>query len=221
MPRHARIVVPGLPHHVIQRGNRQQTVFASDQDRRLYLRYLAESCKAQGVTCLAWCLMDNHVHLILTPQTTDGLRATIARTHTKFAQWINRSLGVSGHLFQGRFLSYPMDDAHLIAAVRYVENNPVKANMVRLAEDWPWSSARAHVSHVDDGLTDRASLARWLPNWRAYLAGGAEAGEKDQAIERALRSGAPLGESPVLASLARPAATRGRPRKIGTVPISI
>lgn len=218
MPRLARIVVPGLPHHVIQRGNRQQALFASDQDRRLYLRYLTESCQAHGVACLAWCLMDNHIHLILTPPAVDALRAAIARTHTKFAQWINRSQGVSGHLFQGRFLSYPMDDAHLIAAVRYVENNPVKAGMVRVAEDWQWSSARAHVVDFDDGLTDRSALARWLPNWRAYLAEGAEAAEKDDAIEHSLRSGAPLGDSPSLAALARPQRARGRPRKIGTVP---
>lgn len=218
MPRSARVVVPGLPHHVIQRGNRRQTIFATDQDRRLYLKYLAVACEAQSVMCLAWCLMDNHVHLILTPPSPDALRATLSSTHTRYAQWINRSLGLSGHLFQGRFHSYAMDDAHLIAAARYVENNPVKAGLVVKAEDWRWSSARAHILGFEDGLTACEPLARFLPNWRAYLAEGAEEAEQVEAIEAALLSGRPQGTSSQIADLQAPAKPRGRPPKLGTVP---
>jgi putative transposase len=211
MPRSARIIIPGMPHHVIQRGNRKQTIFASDQDRQLYLRYIKAACIRNSVTCLAWCLMGNHVHLILTPPSADALRATMASTHTRYAQWINSSQDLSGHLFQGRFHSYAMDDAHLIAAARYVENNPVKAGLVEFAEDWRWSSARSHIRDIDDGLTDRAALMHHLPNWRAYLARGAEASELDEAIEAALLSGRPQGDSPEIRALALPPKRRGRP----------
>lgn len=213
MPRSARLVVPEMPHHVIQRGNRKQTIFASDQDRRLYLKYLAKACQFHGVQCLAWCLMDNHVHLALTPPAPDALRAVMASTHTRYAQWVNRSQGLVGHLFQGRFHSYAMDDAHLIAAVRYIENNPVKAGLVTRAEEWFWSSARAHVSGIDDGLTTRAALSRHLPNWRAYLEMGAEASEEAETIEQSLASGRPIGAPAWLAKVAPTPRPRGRPKK--------
>lgn len=211
MPRSARIVVPQVPHHVIQRGNRRANIFLSDHGRQLYLKYLAAACEQHTVTCLAWCLMSNHVHLILVPPTADALRATIASTHTRYAQWFNRSQDTTGHLFEGRFHSYAMDDAHLVAAVRYVENNPVKAGLVRHAWEWPWSSARSHVEGADDGLTDRAALGRHLPNWRAYLELGAEASEQDSAIEAALVSGRPQGNRPEFAGLIAPPKRRGRP----------
>jgi putative transposase len=155
--------------------------------------------------------MDNHVHLILIPPSADALRAVMASTHTRYAQWFNRSQGTTGHLFEGRFHSYAMDQAHLIAAARYVENNPVKAGLVARAEDWRWSSARAHVGNVDDGLTDRAALGQHLRNWRAYLELGAEASEMDETIEAALLSGRPQGSSPVIASRVPPPKRRGRP----------
>ena len=154
--------------------------------------------------------MDNHVHLILVPSDADALRAVMAKTNTRFAQRINRAQGVSGHLFQGRFASYPMDDAHLMVAARYVENNPVKAGMVREAGDWPWSSAGVHLSGRSDGLTDVAALGKHVANWRAYLTDGVEAADRDDAIEAAVRSGRPLGEAAWAAQLLPPPARRGR-----------
>ena len=105
--------------------------------------------------------------------------------------------GWRGYLFQGRFASYPMDDAHLMAAVRYVENNPVAAGMVGQAEDWRWSSARSHVAGrrvADDPLTDVAALGRHVRNWRALLAHGLEAADLTaaEAMEARLRTGRPL-----------------------------
>lgn len=193
MPRAARLVVPDVPHHVTQRGNRQQPVFFSDADRARYVEMLAEACAAHATRCLAWCLMDNHVHLILVPAAPDGLRATLSSTHTRYALRINHGQGLSGHLFQGRFASYPMDDAHLMVAARYVENNPVRAGLCRRAEDWRWSSARAHVLGVEDGLTEAAALGRQVRDWRAFLADGLEAADRDEEVEAALRSGRPLG----------------------------
>lgn len=202
MPRSARIVVPGLAHHVTQRGNRRQPIFFSDADRRAYRDLLVRVCTHTGTRCLAWCLMDNHVHLILVPQTVDGLRATLARVHTAYSQRINLAQGVGGHLFQGRFASYPMDDGHLFVAARYVENNPVRAGLVAEAGDWPWSSARAHLGGAPDGLTEVAALGIHIANWRAMLARGLEAADEAEDVERASRSGLPLGPEDWRAALA-------------------
>ena len=200
MPRSARIVVPDLAHHVIQRGNRQQAIFYCDDDRRAYVDLLRIYCRKTGTRCLAWCLMDNHVHLVLVPQTADGLRATLAAVHTAYSQRINAAQATSGHLFQGRFLSYPMDDAHLMVAVRYVENNPVKAGLVSQAEQWPWSSARAHIAQKSDGLTDIAAVGQHIANWQAMLSLGLEAADQ---VDHAIRTGLPLGAGAWRADLAQ------------------
>lgn len=210
MPRTARLVVPKIAHHVIQRGNRQQPIFFSDRDRVDYIQLLAAACKEAGTHCLAWCLMDNHIHLILVPKDRDGLRAPLARVHTAYSQRINSRQGVTGHLFQGRYLSYPMDDAHMMVAVRYVENNPVAAGIVELAEEWRWSSARAHIFGTDDGLTDTAMVGQHVPNWRAMLRSGIEAGGETMLVNEAIRSGLLLGQS---------GKKRGRPPKRGLSPL--
>ncbi len=189
MPRAARIVVPGLAHHVIQRGNRQQRIFFTQGDCRNYVGMLAAGCSSHDVGCLAWCLMPNHVHLILRPATIDGLRAVLSSVHTRYAQSINGREGYSGHLFQGRYRSYPMDHAHLMIAVRYVENNPVKAGLVRSADEWRWSSARSHLELQHDPLTDCAALGAHVGNWAAYLKDGLEQADRDDEVERAFRRG--------------------------------
>jgi putative transposase len=189
MPRLPRLVTPDVPHHITQRGNRKQQIFFSAADRRAYLQLLADRSHATGTRCLAWCLMDNHIHLILVPPQVDSLRATLAPLHTRYAARINLREGWSGHLFEGRYWSYPMGDAHLMHAVRYIENNPVAAGMVANAENWAWSSARAHIDNKDDGLTDVAALGQHVPNWRAMLRGGLEQGGYDEVIEKALRRG--------------------------------
>jgi putative transposase len=202
MARLARIVIPGAPHHVTQRGNRRQPVFFSDADRRLYLDLLRQGCAAAGVECLAWCLMDNHVHLILVPPAADGLRAALGEAHRRYSSRINAREGWTGYLFQGRFASYPMDDAHLMAAVRYVELNPVAAGLVAQAGDWRWSSARSHIAGrraAGDPLTNVAALGAHVRNWRAMLRHGLEASDLGpegeaaaEAIEARLRTGRPL-----------------------------
>ncbi len=218
MARLARIVIPGAAHHVTQRGNRRQPVFDSDEDRVLYLQGLREGCARAQVRCLAWCLMDNHVHLILLPQDADGLRAALGEAHRRYTRHVNFREGWRGYLFQGRFASYPMDDAHLMAAARYVELNPVAAGMVARAEDWRWSSARSHLAGKrvdDDPLTDVAALGVAAPNWRAMLRYGLEAGAVGPqgeavaaAIEARLSTGRPLAAD---AWIARQEASLGRP----------
>ena len=139
--------------------------------------------------------MDNHVHLILVPSDSDGLRATLGEAHRRYTRRINFREGWRGFLFQGRFASYPMDDAHLMAAVRYVENNPVTAGMAARAEQWRWSSARSHVAGKrmrDDPLTDVAALGAHVRNWRAMLRSGLEAMDTTEAlatIEARMRTG--------------------------------
>lgn len=204
MPRAARLVVPNVPHHVVQRGNRRQPIFFDDADRRAYLALLGKACARHETRCLAWCLMDNHVHLILVPAAEDGLRAPLASVHTSYSQRINRRQDYCGHLFQGRFASYAMDNAHLMVAARYIENNPVAAGLVDSAGAWEWSSARAHISGWPDGLTDVAALGAHVPNWRAMLARGLEAGEAGATIERALMTGRPLGGDDWLRALELP-----------------
>ncbi|MCC6478004.1 MAG: transposase [Sphingomonadaceae bacterium] len=213
MPRAARIVIPGVPHHITQRGNRQQPIFFSEEDYRAYIEILALALTRHGTRCLAWCLMPNHVHLMLVPATEDGLRATLASAHTTYAQRINQLQDTSGHLFQGRFASYAMDDAHMMVAARYIETNPVKAGMVKRAEDWLWSSARAHISGDGDWLTDISALGQHLPNWAAMLANGLEAAEQ---VDLAIRTGRPLGTADWLRQIGQgePPKRRGRPSRL-------
>ena len=142
MARLARIVIPHTAHHVTQRGNRCLPVFFSDADREDYLGLLGEFANASCTRCLAWCLMDNHVHLVLVPETADGLRAMLAEAHRRYTRQVNFREGWRGHLFQSRFASYPMDDAHLMTAVRYVERNPVAAKLV---EEYPCGVGRLAV----------------------------------------------------------------------------
>jgi putative transposase len=197
MPRAPRLVVPGVPHHVTQRGNRRQATFFCDADYALYLSLLRFRCARAGTTVWAWCLMPNHVHLILVPAKEDGLRAVLAPVHTRYTAEINRREGWRGHLWQGRFASFPMDEAHVHACLRYVELNPVRAGLAARAEDWRWSSARAHLGVGGDGLTDLASGRARVEDWRAFLGQGLAASDH-KAIRAAEASGRlrPHGDSP-------------------------
>jgi putative transposase len=169
MARLARVVIPGLAHHVTQRGNGRQKVFFSDEDYALYLRLITESCKAARVTCLAWCLMPNHLHMILVPSDEDGLRAALSKTNRAYAGIVNARRKVTGHFWQGRYGSVPMDDAHLFEALRYVLMNPVKAKLVQKPEAWRWSSARAYLKNKDDGLTNPRQMRKVIDDMRAFL----------------------------------------------------
>lgn len=152
MARLPRIVVPGLPHHVTQRGNRRSRVFFDDDDYALYIDLLSAAARKAETELWCYCLMPNHVHLIAVPSDKDGLRDTFADAHRRYTGHINARLKVTGHLWQGRFGSVVMDEVHLVSAVRYVSLNPVRARLVPRAQDWRWSSARAHLSGEDDKL---------------------------------------------------------------------
>ena len=134
MARIGRIVVPGFPHHVTQRGNRRQPVFFEPSDCQLYRDLLAEHCRRASVEVWAYCLMPNHVHLVLTPRTPHALARAIGETHRQYTAFINARARWTGHLFQGRFSSVALDEAHLAAAARYVALNPVRAKLAARAQ---------------------------------------------------------------------------------------
>ncbi len=134
MARLDRAVLPGVANHVTQRGNRRLPVFFYDEGSRLHLQRLCNGLKRADVACLAWCLVDNQVHLIPVPQTDDGLRETLEEAHRRDTRHVNFRNGWLGHLFQARFANYPMADAPLLAAIRYGKNNPVTTGIVAQTE---------------------------------------------------------------------------------------
>ena len=192
MARLARIVIPDHPHHVTQRGVRRMETFLRDTDYEAYLALLAEWSGRAGTEVWAFCLMPNHVHLILVPGDENGLRAALGETHRRYTRMINFREGWRGHLWQERFHSFPMDEDYLLACVRYVELNPVRAGLVRRPAQWRWSSARGHLDGKADGVTALAPLLNRVPDWRAFLAGGMEE-ETLAAIRGNMRTGRPLG----------------------------
>jgi len=217
MPRLARLVVPGVPHHVTQRGNRRQKTFFGEGDFALYAQLLREGCARAGTRIWAWCLMPNHVHLILVPAHEDGLRAAIGEAHRRYTRFVNEREGWRGHLWQERFASFPMDEKWLVACARYVELNPVRAGLAGRPEEWRWSSARAHLGIRPDALTETGPLLDRVGDWRALLDDGIEAAARD-AIRASERSGRPLGDGRFVerleTALGRPLRPqpRGRPR---------
>jgi putative transposase len=158
MARLARVVVPGIPHHLTQRGNRRQATFFSDDDYHLYRTLMAEWCARCGVAVWAYCLMPNHTHLIVVPDSETGLRHAIGEAHRRYTRHVNVRQGWRGHLWRGRFASFPVDESYLFVAARYVELNPVKAGLVATPEAHPWSSAAAHLSGKDDALVKAVPL---------------------------------------------------------------
>ena len=200
MPRIARIVVPFYPHHVTQRGNRRQRTFFSDDDYRTYLKLMSRFCRKAGTRVWAYCLMPNHVHLVMVPSHVDGLRASLGEAHRRYTRGVNLREQWRGHLWQERFHSFPMDETHLLAAARYVERNPVGAGLCRHAEDWPWSSAAAHLRGRNDGLVEVRPMLSRIGNWAVYLS---ETGDDNIGahISTSSRSGRPLGDAPFVRTL--------------------
>lgn len=196
----ARVVAPGYPHHVTQRGNRRQRTFFSDADFRLYLDLMGEWCGRCGVVVWAYCLMPNHVHLVAVPDAEDGLARAIGEAHRRYTRHVNSRQDWRGHLWQGRFASVPLDEKYLLAAARYVELNPVRARLVARARDWRWSSARAHLGRRDDVLARVAPLLERVPDWSGFLVGGEEKAA-NEALRRHEHTGRPLGGEEFVARL--------------------
>ena len=215
MGRVDRVVVPGIPHHVTQRGNRKIRVFFSDKDYALYTSLLAKSCTRYEVDVWGYCLMPNHIHLIAVPQTKEALGRAMGETHRQYALLLNEREELVGHLWQGRFSSYPMDEQHLLAAARYIELNPVRAGLAADPIDWRWSSARFHVLGGSDPLVRAGLLDDLVGDWSTFLK------ERIPAID-ALRkhqaTGRPLGDARFVARCEKVLGRVLRARKPGRKP---
>lgn len=217
MARLARVVIPGIPHHVTQRGNGRARTFFGEDDYALYRDLLAVSCHAAGVEIWAWCLMPNHVHLILVPSDADGLRRALAPVHRRYAGIIHARRKRTGHFWQGRFGCVAMDEAHLAAALRYVSLNPVRAGLVSRARDWRWSSVRAQITARDDGVTALAPVHARYPDFAAFLSEEADA-ETIERLRAAESIGRPLGDRKFLDSIERKTQRILTPAKRGPKP---
>lgn len=223
MPRLPRAVFANLPHHVTQRGNRREDIFFTDEDREAYLSWLKEYSEKHQVEILAYCLMTNHIHLIAVPEEDDGLQRVLKPLHMRYAQRINRERGWKGHLWQGRFFSSPLDEAYLWAAIRYVERNPVRAGMVRRAENYRWSSAAAHCGKATDILLNPDSSwnkqFKSINDWSGWLAEGDEI-EEIQMLRKNVEKGLPCGTENFIKRLGKLVGReleyrpQGRPRKV-------
>jgi len=218
MARLARVVIPGLPHHVTQRGNGRAQTFFNDDDYRLYLDLLRKHCTEAEVGIWAWVLMPNHVHLILTPRDADGLRRALSKVHRTYAGHLHARLQRTGHFWQGRFGCVPMDETHLAAALRYVALNPVRARLAKRAVDWRWSSVHDQLSRKRSGkLTDTAPVRERFPHFAALIAAG-EDEDLSMALRRAETIGRPLGDTAFLKALERRTGRTLRPARRGPKP---
>jgi putative transposase len=213
MVRIARIIAPGVPHHVTQRGNRRQQTFFCDEDYLAYITLMAQWCGKHEVEIWAWCLMPNHVHLIAVPHTEVGLARAIGEAHRRYTLHINNRENWRGHLWQERFASFPLDDRHLLAAARFIEMNPVAAGLAVQPGAYRWSSARAHLRGEADGLVNAAPLLGLVSNWATILTLSSE--EELDLLHRHERTGRPLGEEPFLDQLEQRLGRRLRPQKPG------
>lgn len=207
MPRVSRVVFPGVPHHVTQRGNHREQVFFERGDPEAYLSLLHAHARRHQLAIVAYCLMSNHVHLVVIPAAMDSMHRTLRAVHSEYAQRVNRMRTISGHLWQGRYNSCPLDARHFLNAIRYVELNPVDAGMVASAEDYPWSSAAAHCGLRSNPLLESPndfSLLRGIADWSVWLAHGVP-DDCQAALQRHERRNLPCGSEEFIAELERTA----------------
>ncbi len=215
MARQARIVLRDTPHHITQRGNRGENVFFEKSDYEAYIQFLSEECADKGVSIWAYCLMPNQIQLIAVPQKENALGRALGEAHRRYTRRINERNAWRGHLFQDRFFSYPMDETHLLNAVRYIETIPVFSGIAPTPESYLWSSARAHMKGREDKLlSPEKPLLHFVPDWAAFLQEWPE-DQDPKAIERHLQTGRPRGNDVFLDSVESMVGRTVRPQKPG------
>ena len=209
MARLPRLTVPGYPHHVIQRGNNRQAIFASDHDYAALLQLLAENAVRFEVAVHAYVLMSNHFHLLATPATVDGLPQMMQAVGRRYVRYFNDRQGRSGTLWEGRYRSTVIDtDRYLLACMVYMDLNPVRAGLVERPEQYPWSSHRHYLGLVQDKLVTPHSLLWALGNtpfareeqYAELVRAGLGAGQQQALTDSAL-SGWVLGDANFVADL--------------------
>jgi putative transposase len=219
MARLPRSTISGFAHQVTQRGNYGQIVFEGDADFRRYLDWAQEYADRYAIEVWAYCLMPNHVHFVCVPKTDGALALGFNTLHMRYAQYFHQKKGVTGHLWRGRFLSCLLDDAGVFEEIRFIEKNPVRAGIVKRAEDYAWSSARSHVNSEPDLLLKACSLGGLTgEGWKAYLDNDGD-GDVISRIRRCLKTGRPAGDVEFVHKVEKilgrrlEALPRGRPRK--------
>ena len=221
MARLPRMVLPGIPHHVTQRGNRRERTFFEEGDYALYLDLLADAAGRFGVEIWSYCLMPNHVHIIAVPRDADSLSQAFRHVHRHYTGYVNARMRVTGHLWQGRFASVAMDEQHLYAALRYVALNPVRARLVARAEDWRWSSVRAHYAGQDDHVVRVAPALERVGDFRAFLGADFDEAFTYAALRKAETIGRPVGSADWLEGMAAMTGLSLVPGKRGPKPKAI
>ena len=175
MPRTARASVGGLIYHALNRGNRREAVFHKPADYDAFLEAVAEARRRLPLDLFGYCLMPNHFHLVLRPREDGDLGRWMRRLLTTHAKRYHRHYGTSGHVWQGRFKAFPIqDDGHLVTVLRYVERNPLRAELVARAEHWKWSSLPGRLAG-DPGLWLAEPTPRdpsWLDHVNEPLSSG-------------------------------------------------
>lgn len=214
MARIKRIVAPGYPHHITQRGVRSMEIFFEDADRKEYLKLLRQYGRQFGVQFISYCLMDNHVHLIGIPEKPDSLARAVGEAHRRYTRMINFRANVRGYLFQGRFFSCPICTGdYLFAALRYVECNPVRAKIVQRAWDYPWSSAAFHSGVVgNDPLVTKSHLLSEITDWKQFLYTRPEFTEQ---LREKSRTGRPFGSDSFFSTIEKITGRDVRPKSPG------
>jgi putative transposase len=217
MPRCGRVIFPGVPYHVTQRGNHRERVFLANGDPEAYLDLLYAYTRRYGMEIFAYCLMPNHVHLVVVPSSAEGMHRALQAVHSQYAQRVNRMRAICGHLWQGRYHSSALDAHHFVNAIRYAELNPVKAGMLSRAEDYAWSSAAAHCGkRIDPLLTpaQSSSLLAGIANWSSWLARGVP-DDCTARLQRHERANLPCGSDEFVAELEKSAGCELRARTRG------
>jgi putative transposase len=215
MARRARAVLAGLPYHITHRGNNGANTFLEAEDRETYLRWVIEYSARYQMEVWAYCLMENHVHFLAVNRLITSLSFTFRALEGRYAQWINRKYERKGHLWEGRFYSAPLDETHLWTAVRYVELNPVRAGLVERAEDYPWSSARAHCNgRANALLADSSPFPGPIDDWSRWLEQGITAAEAETIRDKTLK-GHPFGSDAFVRRLEETLGRSLRPGKNG------
>ena len=216
MSRIARIILEGVPYHITQRGNGRQQVFFEHREYTLYLDLLRHNCQSERLPIWAYCLMPNHIHLIVLPERQAAMAQAMGRTNADFARYYNLRKRSCGHVWQARFHSTPLDTVHLWRAMAYVERNPVRAHLAAYAEEYEWSSARLRLA----GTADLIDLTPWKaeydwPRWQEVLRTSIDEEAFGQRLREASRRGRPLGDEEFVENLEKRCGRRLRARPVG------